>query len=356
MKTVHTPAMVAHLWANQSQAEARNGTPRDCNFYFERGAIYSYGSHFPIACHITDKAGKPVVLITQARYSNTTTKHITYTRQAAQHLDLISVPTLNGAGYLIGGGDYKEGLQRDCMDLLARFDKDIDRLAIAAGKGRPGGPNHRALTAQLAHRNAFAARMVKGNLSRARAMPENLKELAATAAKREAAQKAKALRERKARIVQRLVDWRKEQNATPQEVLNDWRNGGGEFERWQLDALRDWCKSAECNGVKIPADMPQELVNDGALLRVKPGEPETLETSLRAEVPLEHARKAFKLWQHVQAMVPPEGWQRAGDSTEGLVGQFKIDSIDKQGNIKAGCHFITAQEVADFGKRMGWAA
>jgi len=43
MKKVVSPSEVAHLWANQLQSEATN---RGRSFYFERQAIYSYGSHF----------------------------------------------------------------------------------------------------------------------------------------------------------------------------------------------------------------------------------------------------------------------------------------------------------------------
>lgn len=55
MKTVFTDiSQVAHLWANQLQESARNSG----NYYFNGDAIYSYGSHFMIAKHHTNKQGK----------------------------------------------------------------------------------------------------------------------------------------------------------------------------------------------------------------------------------------------------------------------------------------------------------
>ena len=41
---------IPHLWAHKTQDEARNGTG---SFYFTAATIYSYGSHFPIATHVT---------------------------------------------------------------------------------------------------------------------------------------------------------------------------------------------------------------------------------------------------------------------------------------------------------------
>lgn len=85
-KTVFTDTShIAHLWANQLQDEARNSG----NFYFNRNVIYSYGSHFPIAKHITNDKGEAAVLFTERAYSNTTAKHISVVRQAANHKDII---------------------------------------------------------------------------------------------------------------------------------------------------------------------------------------------------------------------------------------------------------------------------
>jgi hypothetical protein len=85
MKKVFTDiSQVAHLWANQLQDEARNSG----NFYFNGKTIYSYGGHFPIAKHI-EVNGQKAVLFTTRGYSNTTARHISVTRQAANHLNVI---------------------------------------------------------------------------------------------------------------------------------------------------------------------------------------------------------------------------------------------------------------------------
>lgn len=80
MKTVVSPDMVAHLWANKSQSSARNSNR---SFYFEDDTIYSYGRHFPIARHATHK-GEPCILFTVRDYSPTTSNHKSMVRRAIQ--------------------------------------------------------------------------------------------------------------------------------------------------------------------------------------------------------------------------------------------------------------------------------
>jgi hypothetical protein len=54
-KHVFDTGEIPHLWAHQTQDEARN---RQGNLYFTGDTIYSYGSHFPIARRVTNDAGE----------------------------------------------------------------------------------------------------------------------------------------------------------------------------------------------------------------------------------------------------------------------------------------------------------
>lgn len=60
---------VARLWARKAQHEAEY---RGGKMYFRGDTIYSYGSHFEIAKHVENSAGKKAVLFTTNTYSNTT--------------------------------------------------------------------------------------------------------------------------------------------------------------------------------------------------------------------------------------------------------------------------------------------
>lgn len=89
MKTVLSPHDVAHYWANQLQDEGRNS---GSSIYFHKNEIFSYGSHFMIAKHVENKLGEKAVLFTERKYSNTTSRHVSWVRQAASHLRIIFVP------------------------------------------------------------------------------------------------------------------------------------------------------------------------------------------------------------------------------------------------------------------------
>lgn len=81
MKTVFPNNEVPHVWAQQTQNEGRGS-----NIYFEGPTIYSYGRHFPMA---TIKGND--VFFTTRSYSNTTAKHLSRTRGAISHKNIIWV-------------------------------------------------------------------------------------------------------------------------------------------------------------------------------------------------------------------------------------------------------------------------
>jgi len=82
MRKVVNSEMVAHLWANQSQSEARNSS---WSVSFDGPNYYSYRT--VVAC-IVDGAA----LITSDTYSVTTSRHVARARYAARHLPRFRVP------------------------------------------------------------------------------------------------------------------------------------------------------------------------------------------------------------------------------------------------------------------------
>lgn len=78
MKIVHSPDMVAHLFANRSQDTARTSSQ---NFYFNGPSLFSYGSHFVIAHWLETGAGA-VLLWNSDSYSISTSRHQGYARNA----------------------------------------------------------------------------------------------------------------------------------------------------------------------------------------------------------------------------------------------------------------------------------
>jgi hypothetical protein len=70
---------IPHLWAHKTQDEARNGTG---SFYFTGATVYSYGSHFPIATHVTGVDGQAGILFTSEKNSVTTSQHMSAVRRS----------------------------------------------------------------------------------------------------------------------------------------------------------------------------------------------------------------------------------------------------------------------------------
>ena len=89
MKTVHTRAMVAHLWANKAQEFARTGNG---SFFFEGEKIYSYGKHYLAAIRTpwVDDNGKTVILINGDHYSSTTQRHISDIKRALYRHNVVT--------------------------------------------------------------------------------------------------------------------------------------------------------------------------------------------------------------------------------------------------------------------------
>ena len=131
--------MVAHLWANQTQDSARNPCH---NFYFHGDTIYSYGSHFPIARHVTRK-GNSAVLFTTRSYSSTTAGHKCTVESACRHLTVFHVADVNGT---------------DCRKQFAQYRAEYMGLVGKYAKARQRKPEHLdALRRLVEEANGYAA-------------------------------------------------------------------------------------------------------------------------------------------------------------------------------------------------------
>ena len=70
MKTKFNNSELTHVWANQTQTHGKGS-----NIFFEYDTIYSYGYHFKLAQHITNKDGLKCVFFNDRHYSSSTSKH-----------------------------------------------------------------------------------------------------------------------------------------------------------------------------------------------------------------------------------------------------------------------------------------
>ncbi len=298
VREVHSVDMVAHLWAHQSQDSARNGG-RD-NFYFSGDTIYSYGTHFPIARHVKGTRGRKAILFTTSNYSVTTSGHKRITQGA--------IP----AGATVFHVANVEGSP---VGLLAWVEGEIARLAAECGKRRKKDHALSELKGAVEKGNALAEFF--GSRKRF-GLPDSFdlttaERLAADHARKEDLRRRKLEKRRAVKLAQRQAD-----------VLiaaQRWI-AGENVQRWELAHA------------------------EGTFLRIKPGEPETVETSRGAEFPLAHAKRILPA---VRSGVP---YAHNGHTIH--AGAFRIDAIDADGNVRAGCHYVLRGEIERFAALLGW--
>lgn len=322
---------VAHLWAHQAQDSARNSSR---NVSFSGDTIYSYST--PIGRIVKDKRGQPVALFTVHSYSMTTSgkhkwpmiratlgvmpgfsvpcfgigsrgRHSEPTRYGAKPVEWHSV----NLKYLCER--YRERVARDLRAVRAPWDlenigKDL-RTAVDDGPAAyaahfPCDAKSRAMLRKLnPTADAAAIRARFARLEAMRASP------AYGEKRRKAAEAREALR------VKRETEKREKEAREFAEALPEWRAGTRHY-------------------------LPHRYAgqNEGAALRVRG---ETVETSRGAQVPVADARRAVLFVAECRRN--RRAWQRNGETFP--VGQFQLDSVSAEGDVKAGCHLIYWAEV-----------
>src|ERR1035441_5844522 len=136
MRHVYPNHEIPHLWAHQSQDEARNSTG---SLYFQGPTIFSYGSHFPIARHVTNLRADRAVLFTTAHHSVTTSGHCSAVASAIPpNVPVFHVPHLrSSSAELPDHADNVESYVHRISELLgkakrARVNRDwLEREALA---------------------------------------------------------------------------------------------------------------------------------------------------------------------------------------------------------------------------------
>lgn len=289
---------VPHLWMHQTQADARN---KQGNFYFDRETIYSYGSHFPIARHVTNAKGKRAILLTTRTHSNTTAGHINAVRSAiSDESTVFRVPFIKRtlSDEISAKDNWKSYLAR------------MEEAASKAKKARVNRDGYLARFADLiAEANAYAAYFGLGRKYRIDASKDAAELVAEFNAKREKIEKAEKAKKAKAQR---------------------------EYEKKLAIQIEQW-KRGEINGVcRI----------DRIFLRI---EGEEIATSHGARFPLAHGIRAFKLIAACRSSEKP--WERNGHTIH--LGHYAVDRIEPDGTVKAGCHRVEWSEIERIARLAG---
>jgi hypothetical protein len=301
MKTVMTNDMVAHVWAAQSQSEARNAQN---NFYFRDSTIYSYGGHFPIARFVKNKRGKSAVLFTTRGYSNTTSKHICTVRQALYGLE---VPRF----YVRDPSCLNARIARE--DYEARIRDALEKAVKARGR-------------RLEY------------LNEARSLAEEANQLAQFYGERwripvPEVNEAEIEKAKLALLKHEMLVAKRNRAAIKAQ----------EKARAEQDALNEAERQAWLRGEDV--DYPHEW-NAPTLLRVHGDQ---VQTSRGAEIPVCHAKR---LWPMILKCKQEGDSFVAGDRTI-HVGHFALQEIYPTGDIKVGCHYIKWDQIEKIAGDLG---
>lgn len=105
------------------------------NLFIDGRAIYSYGHHYPIACHTNaERNGRNIVLFNSDGYSHTTAKHKSYVRSELSSYEVIECDTdqlksyIDVMEYL---GDMRGVLSKIDIELQARHARIEEKRANA---------------------------------------------------------------------------------------------------------------------------------------------------------------------------------------------------------------------------------
>lgn len=298
VKEVFTTGELPHLWAHKVYTHGRN--PQG-NLFFRDSTIFSYGSHFAIARHVETKRGK-AILFTTAGYSMTTNGHKSAVRQAIPD----SVQVFNVAHVDTG---YRE--DRHASN-IKDYDKRAENALLKAIRARSSWGKESSYSSAVTLREERNSYVKFFGL--------RVKPLARVPELDSKAVDAIKLKENARKAV--------EARATKIENIEKAKQAAIYAEK-QATAVEDW-KAGIPNPTSLPYSAP-------TMLRISGDE---VETSRGARIPLSHAKRALILVRAVVAR--GETWETNGHTCH--VGHYKIERIEADGTIRAGCHVIARDE------------
>lgn len=309
-KQVFSTGEIPHLWAHQVQASARN--PQG-NLFFENETIYSYGSHFPIATHVSNKRGRKAILFTTRTYSSTTSGHVSAVRSSIPKnipVFKVLIVATGWRGSHVYADTNSELHRTNVKAYLSSMKENIDRAQRARTLWSKQWKTREAL--------GFRQELVRYAKFFGLKLPEIPKVPKLTAA---------LVRKMKAREAFLASDGHKAVlviDRARREMNEDFKR-----RRAAANAIEEWRKGNRY--ARLPYGLPVMLRIDGS----------DVETSLGARVPVSHAKRVLKIVRSIVAS--GEGFVSNGRTIP--VGVYKVDRIEASGTLHAGCHHIPFTEI-----------
>lgn len=292
VKRVVSSGQVPHLWFHKVQDSAKNSNG---SLYFDGPTIFSYGSHFPIARHV-QSGKKSAVLFAEKDYSVTTSGHKSAVRSAIpEGMSIFHVPEVFQEDRY-ASNDHA----RNLVSYVERVAQHLAKSARARQSYSKKWEHDRAVV--LREEARAYAKFFRLKLPKIAPIPAlDSREMDAIKVKEatKSAEKAAQERIRKAEAAKREA-----------ELADKWR--AGEYDGY--------------------------FHNSSVMLRIRG---EEIETSRGARVPVSHALRGLRFVREV--VKHGEAFQTNGHTFH--LGHYKIDRIDVDGTLHAGCHVIPYPEI-----------
>lgn len=301
-----THDMVAHLWANHA---TEGGMVEGFNMFADETSIWSYGHHFEIARHVTNEQGERAILITNDSYSVSTAKHIGKVCRAINYGH--DTPTFTCE------------LSRDVQPLDVWWDYDAQ---IAEQMKFSRGAHYDQVNARVSDAQRFA------HLNRAQELCDTANKL----------RNFFALKVKPQSLLKSDREWVEKHtyarrwNGVVADCVN-MINEQADTYKWEVGGdLKRWR-----NGENIHP--PQSLRNRIYLRRInRPAiKEDIIQTSWGATFPTEQAIAAWPIIR--RCFQRGETFIRNGSQVR--LGQFQIDAIKANGDVEAGCHNVSFDEI-----------
>lgn len=348
MKTVFSNTQCTHVWAQQSQPHGRGPS-----IHFDGATLFSYQT--PIARFVIAN-GSRVALYTTEKYSMTTAKHMHYARRA-----------WSGPSYtvpdLFPDGDFRttRGMSRfprhnepdhsgNVQYFLHKF--EIARAAlmrvpcesyrVKERDDESGSTNAHAALREIAQefeRYSYIFRLGLAAPNWCAAADEII------------ARRDKLLNDPKAKAKREAREAVKAAERVRKEAERAERDRIARLEA--AEQIKLWRAGAD---VRLPYGAERDE-HGSAMLRLS-ADGETVQTSMGADAPANDVRNVLRV-VYAQVMRRGETWQRDTRYTDdrqetySRLGHFRLNSIDAEGNVRAGCHFISAAEVTSIAAALG---
>lgn len=315
MKTVFDNSQCVHVWAQQTQDEGRSSNG---NLFFRGPVIYSYGEHFPLACFVDDKR----VLVNSDRYSVSTSKHQGYVGYAINHKTRLHVSTRILKAF-IWDRTFNDRAQRAAIEeARAAYQSAIERAAKRRMNKKKGEELSQGAMEIQGLINLFEFFNVPA--------PEEIITLKDTLYLGDVGALIQAHKDKIEK--ERLEREQKEK----------------EFQERIETAMRShWLNNLPMSETGLSPYQSKRV-----FMRVNGDE---IETSKGARFPVKHAKLAFKVIREKREA--HSDYIRARDTVPGYsgfhLGNFTIDEIDAQGNVKAGCHWVEWPEIEHCARVLG---